>query len=52
MQGKAARIWRAFGGERDNSRPKEQIPWTKSGHLRIYLNTKRIYLNACAGDTN
>ena len=26
MQDKTARIWRVFGGEKDNCRQKEQIP--------------------------
>ena len=42
MQGKTARIWLAFGGERDNSRPKEQILWTKSDQKTWHVATNEF----------
>ena len=48
MQGKTARIWRPFGGERDNSRQKPVDSVNEKWPENLACWHKRIYLNACA----
>ena len=48
IQGKTARIWRAFGGERDNSRQIRAESVNEKWPENLACYHKRIYLNACA----
>ena len=48
MQGKTALIWRAFGGERDNSRQIRADFVNENLPENLACCHKRIYLNACA----
>ena len=48
MQDKTAHIWRAFGGERDNSRQIRAYSVNEKWPENLAYCHKRIYLNACA----